>query len=43
MILSYVPNSFKLHDPDGSFNFEVNTTSTKFATIGTPVQIYDKH
>ncbi len=39
--LSYVPNSFKLHGPDGSFNFEVNTTSTKFATIGTPVQIYD--
>ena len=36
-----VPESFKLHGPDGSFNFEVNTTSTKFATIGTPVKIYD--
>ena len=36
-----VPDSFKLHGPDGSFNFEVNTTSTKFATIGTPVKIYD--
>ena len=39
--LKHVPNSFKLYGPDGSFNFEVNTTSTKFATIGTPVKIYD--
>lgn len=39
--LSQVPNSFKLHGPDGSFNFEVNTKSTQFATIGTPVKIYD--
>ena len=37
----HVPKSFKLYGPDGSFNFEVNTTSTKFATIGTPVKIYD--
>ena len=39
--LKTVPNSFKLHGPDGSFNFEVNTTTTQFATIGTPVKIYD--
>lgn len=39
--LKTVPNSFKLHGPDGSFHFEVNTTSTQFATIGTPVKIYD--
>lgn len=36
-----VPSSFKLHGPDGSFNFEVNTHDTIFATIGTPVKIYD--
>ena len=40
-LLSKVPDSFRLHGPDGSFNFEVNTHSTKFATIGTPVKIYD--
>jgi len=39
--LKQVPDSFKLHGPDGKFNFEVNTTSTQFATIGTPVKIYD--
>jgi trimethylamine--corrinoid protein Co-methyltransferase len=39
--LKKVPNSFKLYGPDGSFNFEVNTISTQFATIGTPVKIYD--
>lgn len=39
--LKKVPNSFKLHGPDGTFNFEVNTTSTQFATIGTPIKIYD--
>jgi len=39
--LKTVPSSFKLHGPDGSFHFEVNTTSTKFATIGTPVKIKD--
>ncbi len=39
--LKEVPNSFRLYGPDGKFNFEVNTTSTQFATIGTPVKIYD--
>ncbi|MFX0057885.1 MAG: trimethylamine methyltransferase family protein [Candidatus Hodarchaeota archaeon] len=36
-----VPKSFTLYGPDGSFNFEVNTKSTQFATIGTPVKIFD--
>jgi trimethylamine--corrinoid protein Co-methyltransferase len=36
-----VPNHFKLYGPDGNFNIEVNTETTKFATIGTPVRIYD--
>lgn len=36
-----VPDSFTLHGADGSFNFEVNTEKTEFATIGTPVKIYD--
>ena len=40
-LLKLVPDSFKLHGPDGSFNFEVNTKTTQFATIGTPVRIYD--
>jgi trimethylamine--corrinoid protein Co-methyltransferase len=39
--LQTVPSLFKLYGPDGSFNFEVNTTTTQFATIGTPVKIYD--
>ena len=39
--LRLVPNSFKLHGADGTFNFEVNTNTTQFATIGTPVRIYD--
>jgi trimethylamine--corrinoid protein Co-methyltransferase len=39
--LKYVPDSFKLYGRDGSFSFEVNTKSTQFGTIGTPVRIYD--
>jgi trimethylamine--corrinoid protein Co-methyltransferase len=39
--LKKVPDSFKLYGRDGSFNFEVNTHSTQFGTIGTPVRIYD--
>ncbi|MFW9867744.1 MAG: trimethylamine methyltransferase family protein [Candidatus Thorarchaeota archaeon] len=39
--LKTIPNSFKLYGPDGSFNFDIDTKSTKFATIGTPVKIYD--
>ncbi|MFX0057887.1 MAG: trimethylamine methyltransferase family protein [Candidatus Hodarchaeota archaeon] len=39
--LKKVPDSFKLWGTDGSFNFEVNTKNTQFATVGTPVKIYD--
>ena len=39
--LKKVPNSFKLYGADVSFNFEVNTHDVQFATIGTPVKIYD--
>ena len=39
--LKHVPASFKLYGRDGSFNFEVNTHSTQFGTIGTPVRIFD--
>jgi len=39
--LKLVPKKFSLWGSDGSFNFEVNTTTTQFATIGTPVKIYD--
>ena len=37
------PKSFKLYGPDGSFSFEVNTETTQFATIGTPVKIRDEN
>jgi trimethylamine--corrinoid protein Co-methyltransferase len=39
--LKNVPNSFKLYSRDQSFHFEVNTYNTQFATVGTPVKIYD--
>jgi len=39
--LKTVPNSFSLWGPDGSFHFDVNTNSVNFATVGTPVKIYD--
>ena len=39
--LKHVPNSFTLWGSDGSYNFEVNTKSVNFATVGTPVKIYD--
>ena len=38
--LKTVPNSFKLYGRDGTYNFEVNTHSTVYATIGTPVKIW---
>ena len=41
--LKTVPSSFKLYGPDGSFSFEVNTETSQFATIGTPVKIYDEN
>lgn len=39
--LKHVPDSFTLWGPDGSFSFTVNTKTTQFATVGTPVKIYD--
>lgn len=39
--LKLVPDNFRLWGSDGSFNFEVNTKTTNFATVGTPVKIYD--
>ncbi len=39
--LKKVPNLFRIYGADSAFNFEVNTCSTKFATIGTPVKMYD--
>ncbi|TFG12419.1 MAG: hypothetical protein EU535_06250 [Promethearchaeota archaeon] len=36
-----VPDSFILWGSDGSYNFEVNTNSVNYATVGTPVKIYD--
>lgn len=39
--LRKVPNSFELWGTDGSYNFEVNTRSVNYATVGTPVKIYD--
>ena len=39
--LKHVPENFKLYGRDGTYQFEVNTKSTQFATVGTPVLIYD--
>jgi len=39
--LKHAPDSFTLWGPDGSFSFTVNTKTTQFATVGTPVKIYD--
>jgi len=39
--LKKVPDSFTLWGSDGSYKFQVNTESVNFATVGTPVKIYD--
>ncbi|MBA7617346.1 Glycine betaine methyltransferase [subsurface metagenome] len=39
--LKLVPSSFKLHGPDGSYNFEVNTQNVHFLPIGAPVKMHD--
>ena len=36
-----VPNHFTLWGTDKSFSFEVNTKTVNFATVGTPVKIFD--
>jgi len=39
--LKTVPEAFILHGPDGSYKATINVNHTEFATIGTPVKIYD--
>ncbi|MFX1324665.1 MAG: trimethylamine methyltransferase family protein, partial [Promethearchaeota archaeon] len=39
--LETVPNSFSLWGPDGSFQLNIDTKTVNFATVGTPVRIYD--
>ncbi|MGM0470376.1 MAG: trimethylamine methyltransferase family protein, partial [Promethearchaeati archaeon] len=36
-----VPKEFSLWGPDGSYNFTINTSSTKFGTFGAAINIYD--
>ena len=38
--LKSVPSEFTLHGVDGSFSHTVDTKSTTFATVGTPVKMY---
>ncbi|MFX1571104.1 MAG: trimethylamine methyltransferase family protein [Promethearchaeota archaeon] len=39
--LKRVPNSFSLWGHDGSFQLDIDTKTVNFATVGTPVKIYD--
>ena len=39
--LKKVPNSFKLHGPDGSYSIEINRNNIYFLPIGAPVKMYD--
>ncbi len=39
--LKKVPDKFSLWGPDGSFRLDVDTKTVNFATVGTPVKIYD--
>ena len=39
--LKTVPDSFTLHGPDGTYKATIDVEHTEFATIGTPVKIYD--
>ncbi|MFW9785421.1 MAG: trimethylamine methyltransferase family protein, partial [Candidatus Heimdallarchaeota archaeon] len=39
--LKSVPDSFSLWGPDGSFQLKIDTRTVNFATVGTPVKIYD--
>ena len=39
--LKTVPDSFSLWGPDGSFQLDIDTKTVNFATVGTPVKIYD--
>ena len=39
--LKTVPSSFSLWGQDGSFQLKIDTNTVNFATVGTPVKIYD--
>ncbi len=39
--LKTIPNSFTLYGRDGDFTADIDTKHSEFATIGTPVRIYD--
>lgn len=39
--LKSVPDSFTLHGPDGTYKAIIDVNHSEFATIGTPVKIYD--
>lgn len=39
--LKTVPHTFSLWGPDGSFQLDIDTNTVNFATVGTPVKIYD--
>ncbi len=39
--LNRVPDSFTLWGSDGTYKFEINTRNVNFATVGTPIKIYD--
>jgi trimethylamine--corrinoid protein Co-methyltransferase len=39
--LKTVPSSFSLWGHDGSFQLDIDTKTVNFATVGTPVKIYD--
>jgi trimethylamine--corrinoid protein Co-methyltransferase len=39
--LKTVPNSFSLWGHDGTFRLDIDTKTVSFATVGTPVKIYD--
>ncbi|MFX1572407.1 MAG: trimethylamine methyltransferase family protein [Promethearchaeota archaeon] len=39
--LKTVPNSFSLWGHDGTFQLNIDTNTINFATVGTPVKIYD--
>lgn len=40
--LKKVPNSFTLWGSDGSYKVKIDTETTRYATVGTPIKIYDK-
>lgn len=39
--LKFVPEEFSLWGPDGSYRVDINTTDTKYITVGATVKIYE--